>query len=486
MFSKLYKILFPDEAPERQKVLLTRSFVLVLLIAIVAVFAPWKITIGVLAVILVFLLFFRFINLGFYLIVFLYPFIYLQLFIGRDINIPYVDVIAMFVFAAWGLRSLLLPPHGGLLLLKSWGKGAKLSLENFPGLLFFLLFFLASILSLINTESFFFSLKYIFRPLTFFYLMFVVLPYNIINSKKILFRVFWILFGVGIFVSLMGLWSIIFSTSEGLFRRAIPVEIFGIPILGTNHNLISEVLISVIPICFILIWETNKLWLKKFLIVGLLFMIAINLLTLSRTGWIALTLELAILVFVKYRKNVKSFAKLGLIIFLIVSPLVVYGYIFMTSELVRDSNTNRWALTIIALENFYDHPVIGNGAGTFIEQVSEEKWYIVNYGSPSEAHGVVQKLLAETGLIGFLTFFALLGYILLRLVKIYRQMPEEEQFKNIILALILTSLGSIVFQLFQTSYFVSKFWLPLGIALAAAGLAEEEVREKKRSNYVKG
>src|SRR3989339_5655 len=405
MFSKLYKILFPDEAPERQKVLLTRSFVLVLLIAIVAVFAPWKITIGVLAVILVFLLFFRFINLGFYLIVFLYPFIYLQLFIGRDINIPYVNVIAMFVFAAWGLRSSLLPPHGGLLLLKSWGKGAKLSLENFPGLLFFLLFFLASILSLINTESFFFSLKYIFRPLTFFYLMFVVLPYNIINSKKILFRVFWILFGVGIFVSLMGLWSIIFSTSEGLFRRAIPVEIF---------------------------------------------------------------------------------AKLGLIIFLIVSPLVVYGYIFMTSELVRDSNTNRWALTIIALENFYDHPVIGNGAGTFIEQVSEEKWYIVNYGSPSEAHGVVQKLLAETGLIGFLTFFALLGYILLRLVKIYRQMPEEEQFKNIILALILTSLGSIVFQLFQTSYFVSKFWLPLGIALAAAGLAEEEVREKKRSNYVKG
>lgn len=482
MFSKLYKTLFPNESPERQKVLLWSALFLIIAIALISVFLPWEITTSVLVVVLALLLFFRFINFGFYLIVLLYPFIYLQLFIGKEVNIPYVDLVAMFVFAAWVLRSLLLPPYGGLTFLRQWGKGTKISLENFPGIIFFLLFFLASFLSLINTESFFFSLKYILRPLTFFYLMFVVLPYNIINSKKVLFRVFWILFGVGIFVSLMGLWSVIFSASENLFRRAIPINIFGVPILGTNHNLIAEVLIAIIPICFILIWETKKIWLKKFLIVGLLLMIAINLLTFSRTGWIALVLELTILVFIKYRKNVKNFAKLGALILLVISPLFVYGYIFMTSEAVRSSNQNRIALTKIALGNFYNHPIVGNGAGTFIEQVSQERWYIVDYGNPSEAHGVVQKLLAETGLLGFLTFFALLGYILWRFIEIYRKMAsssfresEEESFKNIILVLILTSLGSIVFQLFQTSYFVSKFWLPLGIALAAGRLAEEEI-----------
>jgi O-antigen ligase len=150
----------------------------------------------------------------------------------------------------------------------------------------------------------------------------------------------------------------------------------------------------------------------------------------------------------------------------------------MTSEVVRSSNRNRLALTEIALENFYKHPVIGNGAGTFVEQVSQERWYIVDYGSPSEAHGVIQKLLAETGLLGFLTFFVLLGYALSRLVKIYRKMPQGAPFKNIILALLLSSFGCIVFQLFQTSYFVSKFWLPLGIALAAGRLAEEEYDSK--------
>ena len=482
MISKISEMLFPGEAPERQKIFLWSALFLVIGVALIAVFAPWEYVVGVLLVVIPLLLFFRFINLGFYLIVLLYPFIYLQLFIGREINIPYVDLLAMFVFAAWVLRSLLLPPYGGLAFLKNLGKGSKISLENFPGILFFALFFLASLLSLINTESFFFSLRYILRPLTFFYLMFVILPYNIINSKKVLFRVFWILFGVGLFVALMGLWSIVFSEGEGIFRRAVPLAIFGVPILGTNHNLISEVLISVIPICFILIWEAEKVWLKKILIISVLLMMAINILTLSRTGWIALTLELVILAYIKYRKNIKNYVKFGFVILLIIFPLFVYSYIFLTSDVVQSSNLNRIALTKIALENFYEHPIVGNGAGTFIEQVSQDRGYIVNYGSPSEAHGVIQKLLAETGLLGFVTFFALLAFILMRLFKAYKRLPEDSNFKNIILALILTSLGSITFQLFQTSYFVSKFWLLLGIALAASSIAEEKI---KSLNYGK-
>jgi hypothetical protein len=43
--------------------------------------------------------------------------------------------------------------------------------------------------------------------------------------------------------------------------------------------------------------------------------------------------------------------------------------------------------------------------------------------------------------------------------------------------LTLSSGGSIIFQLFNTSYFVSKLWLPLGIALAAARLAEVHIEE---------
>jgi O-antigen ligase len=471
--SRLGQILFPGYDVEKQKKLLIGALILVLVITLIAIFAPWEYVVGILSVVLLLLFFLKFINLGFYLIVVLYPFIYLQLFVGRDINIPYVDLIAMFVFAAWVARSLFLPPYGGLHFIGKLGRGVKLSFENFPGLLFFLLFFGASLLSLINTESFFYSLKYIIRPLTFFYLMFVVLPYNVINSKKLLWNVLRIFYGVGIAVSLMGLWSILFSETSGL-RRALPLPIFGIPVLGTNHNLIAEVLISVIPMGFILIWEAKKIWLKKILIVGVLFMSMINLLTFSRTGWIALAFELLVLVLIKYRKNIRNLFELGAVIFLILSPLVLYGYFFMTSEIVRSSNLNRLALTKISLETFVDHPIVGAGAGTFVEQVARDRWYVIDFGNPSEAHGVVQKLLAETGLLGFLTFFALLGFVIWSLIKTYRSLPLKSSYKYVLLALLLSSAGSIIFQLFNTSYFVSKLWLPLGVALAAARLAKEE------------
>jgi O-antigen ligase len=398
-FAALGRKIFPDREPEERTGLLVWAFILILSIALLAIAAPWEYVIGILAIILILLFFFRFINLGLYLVVLFYPFIYLQLFVGQDINIPYVDLLAIFVFIAWVLRSLFLPPHGGMYFLKEIGKGAKLSWENFPGFLFFLLFIFASLLSLINTENFVFSLKYILRPLSFFYLMFVVLPYNAINSKKVLVNVFWALFSVGIFVALMGLWSVLFPAGTGLFRRAVPPPIFGISILGTNHNLIAEVLISIIPIGFILIWETKEIFIKKLLIVGVLLMSVVNLLTFSRTGWIALAFELLVLVLIKYRKNIRSLFELGLVIFLILSPLVLYGYIFMTSEIVRSSNLNRLALTKIALQTFTKHPIVGAGAGTFVEQVARDQWYVIDFGNPSEAHGVVQKLLAETGLL---------------------------------------------------------------------------------------
>lgn len=472
--SRLGQTLFPGHTAEEQKHFLVLTLILIIGITAVALLAPWEYVLGILAVIFILLFSLRFITLGLYLMVLLYPFIYLQLFIGREINIPYVDLIAMIVFFSWTVRSIFFPPYGGIHFIKNLGKGTKFSFENFPGLVFFLLFFAASLLSLINAESVLYSLKYIFRPLTFFYLMFVVLPYNVINSKKVLLNVLRIFYGVGIFVAFMGLWSILFSENSGLLRRALPLPIFGVPILGTNHNLIAEVLISIIPIGFILIWEAKEIWLKKLLITGVLLMSAINLLTFSRTGWIVLAFELLALVLIKYRKNIRSYFELGLVVMLIISPLLLYGYIFLTSEIVRSSNMNRLALTKIALESFYKHPIVGAGAGTFIEQVARDRWYIVEYGSPLESHGVVQKLLAETGALGFLTFFLLLGYIIWRLCGVYKKIPDKSPYKYILLALILTSAGSIIFQLFNTSYFVSKMWLPIGVALAAARLAEEE------------
>jgi O-antigen ligase len=410
----------------------------------------------------VILFFLRYIEFGFCLMVALYPFIYLQLLIGQQINVPWVDVVGIFIFLAWGMKTLWLHHV----------KKQNISLANFPGLLFFILFFIASALSLLNAVDVTLSTKYVLRPLSFFYFIFVVLPYNLINTKEFLFKILKIFFGVGFFVSLMGLYSVIFPATAGLFRRAVPITIFGIEPLGTNHNLIAEVLVAVIPMGLILFWQTKDLFKKNLYLIGLGLMIAINLLTFSRNGWLTLALELIILIIVRYREQAKKFIfsyRLPLLL-LIVIPLATYMYYFSLTPAVQGSNATRLRLTEIALDLFYKHPYIGNGVGSFIEEVARDKWFILDFGAPMEAHGVVQQLLAETGILGLVTFFSLLIYILMRIIKIYLNIKPDSEWKYIILALMITALGSISFQFFNTSYFVSKMWLPLGIALAATKL----------------
>jgi len=436
-----------------------------LFLAGMVVFLPSKFLLPSLLFFLVLLFFIRFTEIGIYLITLLYPFIYLQLWLGQDINIPYVDLLAIFVFLAWGLKLF-------------WGwlrKIEKFSLKPFPGFFFFLLFILVASLSLINVENLKLGIKYILRPLSFFYLMFVVLPYNVIKEKKNLFNVFRLLFLLGIFIALMGLWSFLFPPVKTVFRRAIPLPVFGIPILGTNHNLIAEALVAIIPASLVLVWQKKDLFLKHLFFLGVLLMILVTLLTFSRTGWITLSLELFILLLIRYRLFLRKVLNYLPLIILFLTPFFIYAYFFFQSPIVASANLNRLKLTKIAFDMWLDHPWIGSGVGTFIETVSRDRWYIIDYGEPLEAHGVIQKLFAEIGILGFLAFFLLLGVLFLKVIKTYRKIPQESFWKYTLLAMILMLLGSIVFQLFNTSYYVSKMWYPIGIALAASRIAQKEI-----------
>ena len=442
------------------------------IVALLSVFVDIRYVLGIVGSILAIIFLIKNLEFGLYLVVALYPFIYLQLWLGREINIPYVDLIAMFVFTAWMIRKLYFHiTHQ-----------KRLRWKDFFGLGVFLPFFIASLLSLINIDNFAIGFKYVLRPIVFFYLMFVVLPYNVIDSKKTLNNVFKILYSVGIFVALMGVYSLLAGSSNA-FRRAVPISILGVNLLGTNHNLISEVLISVIPVGLILLWQEKDIKIKKGLALGLFLMMAINLLTFSRTGWIALFLEIIILITVYFRHYLKRVVPILLFIVALFLPIIVLMFGFLNTSIVENSNSNRIRLSQIAIVSFQEHPVFGSGAGTFIERVSHDAWYIIDFGIPLEAHGVVQKLIAETGAFGVITFFFLLGYLLKYMIGVYKKIPRESPWKLIIICLILSAVGSMVFQLFNTSYYVSKMWLPIGIALAASKLALKDYESKKNKNY---
>ena len=459
---------------------------LVILIMLLSVGASFFISPLILLLLLVgffAVLFFAFYpEIGLYGMVLLYPFIYWQFYFKipptfladllQDINIPYIDLLAMAVFAGWFLRIIYLRIT----------ENQKISWNMFPGIILFILFIVASSLSLINVENIFSGVKFILRPLAFFYLMFVILPFNIIKNKKTLLNVFRMFYIVGMFVAAMGLWSLIFTDRPGWLNPAIPVAVFGVHILGTNHNLIGEILISVIPLVFVLLQnETKELW-RRIYFLSLGFLIAITLLTLSRTAWVALFIEFLILVIINYRHRAKKLAFYGLIIMIILLPIFTYMYMYILSYDVHLSNYNRMLMTDIAFDVFSEHPWIGSGAGTFREQLSNYYIYLIEFGEPSEAHGVVQKLLPEVGILGLTAFFALWGYILYKLIWVFRKIKSSPAWRFVVLNCIMAVAGSMVFQLFNTSYFVSKLWLPMGVALAAANLALKYTKKKEIGN----
>lgn len=398
---------------------------------------------------------------GVYLMVFFYPFISLEINFGYGINLPVVDLVALVTFVAWLFLELL--------------KNKEKTNFKFPGLVYFVGFFLAAALSLTNarefgTDQLGLSLKYLLRPIMFFYLMFVVLPFNTIKKEEQFKISLYILYFLGLAVSLMGIWSLLFiKQSFGVIPRAVPFGIAGVYPLGTNQNLIAETLVSIIPLAWVLIKKASS-WVAKFwLTLGLIVMSLVNLLTFSRASWIVFLLEIVLIVFYEYfytrkitKKDLVLFFGVGLFVLLILGAMM---YSLINSPIVASSNRNRLELLRVSLETFNRHPLVGQGVGTFQKIVSYDSTYTLEYGMPMESHGFIQKIITETGLLG-LVFFILIIFFFLK--KVFLSFQQEKHY--LFWGLLVVIIGSFVFQLFNTSYYVSKLWLPIGLALAAINI----------------
>lgn len=405
--------------------------------------------------------------IGLYAMTVLYPFINLQ-FVYGALNVPYVDIIAILAFAGWLLRSLW----------EWWMKGVPLTWKQFPGLVFFLAFVVASFLSIFNAEDKLLSLKYVLRPLSFFYLMFVIFPLNTIKTPEILKRVFYVFYAVGIVTALNGLVGFLTYPADSILsKRAVPAAIFGVFPYGTSHNLIAEVLVSVIPIGLYLTWLCKESLNRKLVFLGTLCMLGVNLLTFSRTGWIVALLELFVFGYALYQGRFKDSAKGLFFLGVLFTPLMVYMFIFSSQSFVQSSDENRYLLLDIAYDTWHHFPMLGAGPGRFQEFVAKNAVYMIEFGAPSEAHGFIQKIAAEEGVLGLGTYVLLLGFVIHRVWKAYVAVRSDQVWGFTLLACLSLTLGSIVFQLFQTNYFVSKMWFPLGLAMAAAELALRQLKK---------
>lgn len=322
------------------------------------------------------------------------------------------------------------------------------------------------------------SLRAVGRPLIFLFACFIFLPHLCIQNERVLHRFLKLWFWVGVGIALFGLSSLFVVQSSG-WVRIQPYGIGSFAPLGVNHNLIAEVLVAIVPIGIWLMWEQRKkekseagrFKLSISLIgTGLMFLVGLG--TLSRAAWITFAVE-AVALFFLFREQGKILLNkvrhLVVPLALLACVGLAYMGIFLTSSVVSSSDVSRLEVTKMVIFYATRAPVFGYGPGSFIPVLSDTFVHIVEFGDPLDAHGFIQKVVLEEGFLG-LAFFIL--FLLSILVILFRTQKQNTDVLSKVLFLM--CLGAITFQLFNTSYFNSVMWLPLGIALTSVGILKKK------------
>lgn len=389
-----------------------------------------------------------------------------------NIQAPIADILVLFLGVAVTIKIIL-----AYLKNSDTRKHIQVILEQ-TGFYYFLPFLLAGLLSIINVphDQIGGSLKYLLRPILFSYLMWLVLPYYLIETEKSFKYALSVIFWTGLLAALIA-WLPLLQNPFAILHTLTPGSIFGFAPLTYNHNILAEVLVVVAPIAF-LFFTNPKLQnkkIRKYYFLAFTFLTITTLLTFSRAAWIALLFELILYTWLIRKTNIptkldqlkkKTLIKQLTLLAAVLSPFIIYFSVFSFSSIVISSNVTRWDLTQISWTYFSEHPIIGNGVGTFVGLVADTRLFTVEYGDPLDAHGVIQKLLAEQGLLGLITFFIFICWLLNELYKGIYQAKNEEA-KKLEIALFLAIAGSLIFQLFNTSYYSPHLWLPIGLALTA-------------------
>ncbi|MBU1130830.1 O-antigen ligase family protein [Patescibacteria group bacterium] len=404
---------------------------------------------------------------GLILIALTFPFVNWQIYLTAALNAPLVDWLSLGLLLAYGLFLV---------------RTKKFRQIKLPLLLPFLAFIIIALLSL--SQSFFWQpgIKYIFRPLIFCYLVYFILPVNLITSKKILWKIIWAWYLLTVVCALLSLFAYLFLLFENSeFSRMIPFNLAGFSPLGANQNLLTELVASSLPLGLLLAFAAKaRKKISLAFIASLALLSIILLLTFSRSGWLVLLLQIFCFIFLflpyfpekeLWKKRLKIFFTDFLLLGLIVAaPIILLMGQLMASQAVISSNINRLWQWGIGLEMLKDNLLLGAGPGSFIPILNVDPQYILEFGADLEAHGLPLKLLAETGLLGALAFALFLGLIFgsgWRLLNSLKNRPNN----FFIFACLWLSVASLFFfQLFNTTYFTAKFWLPLGILISAINL----------------
>lgn len=382
---------------------------------------------------------------------------------GATIDVSLGELIMIVVMIGWALRLFMAREPASRLSARPW-----LPLAAAFGAIIAANFL--STLSLAEPDPLI-VLKYTLRPVLFVYLAALVIPANFLRSWRRMDEACVALTLLTTWFAFDGLRSLLDFGGDafGLYR-AHPLSFFGLNPLGGNHHALAELMVLVAPLTWALSERASEEAVRFLYRVaaGLFWVVA--LLTFARAAWVIVFIQFAIFSLTIWRNYLRTHWKTLAYVGVILSPLALYMVWFSLLPAAYDSLSARALLLDIAWSLFRDHPFVGVGAGTFPERLSHIWAFAVEFGGTEDAHGMWQKVAAETGLLGLGALTFTLAWIA-RMIRIeWERLKPSSSEGRWFLCIAASVVGALSYQLFSTSLWSARVWISVGLLLAGMRL----------------
>ncbi len=279
-----------------------------------------------------------------------------------------------------------------------------------------------------------------------------------------------------------------------------------------GHYDLAAYLVIVLPILAAWLVKANKRWLKAWLGLSLLAGFWLLLESASKTALAGCLLALAAVTWFylsqRWGRLKASLASLlvGLVVggsslFLLwqFRPMTLYRFLpFLQPESVTvpigvegqldetwSENARRYGLSMgirldtlwpNALRSFGLNPYTGRGYAT----INKQGFYSFTEADSTDNNFL--RILGETGLLGFVSFFGLIYLIIKRLLSFYRQLPEQSLVRPLTVGFVAGTGGllvnALIIDVFAASKVAFTYWALAGLSLKSLWLEKPKIFER--------
>lgn len=317
----------------------------------------------------------------------------------------------------------------------------------------------------------------------------------------------WALLVVGI---IMGTLSIIqfllgtYTSSYGGYAVAITNDLSGSssgyrlggPVGDPNYY--AQMMLVMVPIALDRLWNERIVILRFFAALALGICAFTVILTYSRGGFVSMVVIVVVWLALFHRGQLKYLLVAAIVALLMINFLpagfvdristlteLLPGGAASTGGVAQDlSLRGRTSESLVALQMFADHPILGVGLGNYplLYQEYARRFGLEFRSEVRQAHNLYLEVASETGILGFLSFAALLWGMLSSMWRAQKALASKglNSMSNMVIAYAFGLLGFLVAALFIHAAYFRNFWVLVGIALAIPRMAEVEIESAEK------